>query len=189
MKLISARQAWHDALYNESSSPLAKAAEMGRLGTHIQQNTYFDSNQRAAHIALSGRVQCAIASLPEELQQLGHWLYAPLTIEETNRLVDDVQDTIFKRSKVDQDDNTIYWLTRAAMSDYQDIVLGREQQLKTPARIRQYLASWHGIEINTRRWAREWQPTWQKLWHTLNDLDAQALRPVAWIVYKEKDAA
>lgn len=189
MRLITARQAWHDAFYNRGNSTLARIEEQGKLGQAIQRNTYFDSNQRAAHIVQAGQVQHAIASLPESLQQLGHWLYSPLTTEQANLIVDEVQDNVFTQAQVDHEDNTVYWLTIAVMADYQDIVLGREQRLKTPARIRKYLAEWHSVEINTRRWAREWQPTWQALWNSISDLDAQALKPVAKLVYQYKQAA
>ena len=103
--------------------------------------------------------------------------------------MDEVQDNVFSQAQVDHEDNTVYWLTMAVMADYQDIVLGREQRLKTPARIRKYLAEWHSVEINTRRWAREWQPTWQALWNSISDLDARALKPVAKLVYQYKQAA
>lgn len=188
MKLITARQAWHDAYYNGSSSPLARAVEIGRLGTHIQMTKYHDSNNRAAHVAQCGRVQHAISTLPEELQKLGHWLYAPLLTEEANCIVEDVQDYIFGKSGIDPKNNKAYWLTRAVMSDYQDVVLGREQRLKKAKQIREYLADWYGIEIKTNQWTRDWAPKWLKLWHALNDLDVLTLSPIAAVVYQSRAA-
>ena len=182
----STRQAWHDASYVSSSSPVARAAEIARLGADIQNTAWHNSNNRAAHIAQAGKVLQAIDSLPAQLQQVGNWLYAPLTTEQSNWIVEDVQELIFIKSGCKGEDP--YWMTRAVMRDYQDLVLDRRMRLQTPQAIRQWLADWHGVEIDTRYWTRRWKPVWLKLWHTLDELDAQALAPVAKVVAAVKEA-
>ncbi|MFG8423336.1 hypothetical protein ACEOSX_30520, partial [Pseudomonas aeruginosa] len=83
MRLISARQAWHDAFYESRSSVLAVAADKAALGkkgrvaneTHPDRK---DTNGRSAHMLAAGLVQAAIRSLPKPLQHFGHTLYSPL---------------------------------------------------------------------------------------------------------------
>lgn len=188
MRLQTARQAWHDAQYTTSSSPIARASEMKKLGACIQNTVWHNSLNRAAHIAQAGKVLQAIDTLPQALQQVGNWLYAPLTTQEANEIVEDVQELIFLKSGVERDNDEIYWLTRAVMRDYQDLVLDRRMRLQTPQAIRSYLADWHGVEIDTRYWSRTWKPIWSKLWTALDTLDAQALAPVAKVVRDAKEA-
>ncbi|MGV8643657.1 hypothetical protein ACV35T_29670 [Pseudomonas aeruginosa] len=83
MKLTSARQAWHDALYENRDSVLAVAAEKAKLGkrgrvaneTHPDRK---DTNGRSAHMLAAGLVMAAIGTLPKPLQHFGHTLYSPL---------------------------------------------------------------------------------------------------------------
>ena len=188
MKLKTARQAWHDAQHTSSSSPIARAAEIARLGADIQNTAWHNSLNRAAHIAQAGKVLQAISSLPASLQKLGNWLYGPLSTEESNMIVEDVQELVFINSGVDRSSDELYWLTRAVMRDYQDLVLERPMRLQTPQAIRGWLADTHGVNLDTRHWSREWKPVWQRLWNALDDLDAQALAPVAKVVAAVKEA-
>ena len=187
MQLKSARQAWHDASYVSSSSTIARCAEIARLGTDVQNTAWHNSSNRAAHIAQAGLILQAIGTLPKHLQQLGDWLYAPLTTEQANWIVEDVQESIFLSSGCNRGCEVSYWLTRAVMRDYQDLVLDRRMRLQTPHAIRSWLADWHGVDIDTRRWVRHWKPVWKRLWTALDDLDAQALKPVARVIEKSKE--
>lgn len=185
MEYISARLAWHDAYYVRSSSSIDSAAEIAMLGTRVQTTEYCNaSTNHAAHMLMAGKVQSAINTLPVNLQQLGHWLYAPLTIEEGNCIVEEVQEFVFEKSGLNSDDEDGYWLTRAVMMNYQDVVMNREQRLHRKGLIREYLADWFGVNIPANNWSRYQSPKLKQLWHTIDDLDAQALRPVSAVVYE-----
>lgn len=194
MRLITARQAWHDCYYTGGDSPIARLAEEAALGAHIQNTAFHNSNNRACHIAQAGKVQSAIHSLPAELQIVGHWLYAPLTTEQSNTLAEDLQEIVWQKSGLLLTGKTkkrAYWLIRAAMSDYQDLVLGRRVRLNTPQNIRAWLLDCHGVDLRTAKdwWQREAKHNWTRFWHTLDDLDAAAIAPVAAVVAREREAA
>ena len=195
MRLISARQAWHDCMAVTTTSPLARAAEIARYGREIQNTAWHDSNNRALHIAQAGKVLNAIATLPLELQQVGHWLYAPLTTIEQDDLAEAVQDAIWCRSGLAADlpekhRHNAYWLIRAVMRDFQDAVLDRPLRLQTPQAIRGWLADWHGVQISSAEepkwWVRVYKPIWGRLWVALDEMDAQALAPVGRVIEAER---
>lgn len=192
MRLITARQAWHDCFYNRVDSPIARLAEAALLGAHIQNTAYHNSDNRAGHIAEAGKIQLAIDSLPDHLQIVGHWLYAPLTTQQANNLAEEVQDVIWNKSgllMLGKEKERAYWLTRAVMRDYQDLVLGRTIRLGTPQRIRGWLLDTHGVDLRTcKDWQRGAKQTSSKLWATLDDLDAAALAPLSAIIATKKEA-
>lgn len=194
MRLITARQAWHDCFYTGADSPIAKLAEAAALGAHIQNTALHNSTNRACHIAQAGKVQSAIHSLPVELQITGHWLYAPLTTQQTNNLSEELQDIIWHKSGLPiagKKRERAYWLIRAVMRDYQDLVLGRAIRLGTPQSIRSWTLDNFGVDLRTSKdwWQREARDSWTKLWHTLDDLDAAALAPLSAIIATQKEAA
>ena len=193
MKFKTARQAWHDSMASVAPSPIARAAEIARLGADVQMTRAFNSTDRAAHMAQAGKVLVAIGTLPQECQDVGNWLYAPLSTVEQDELSESVHNAIWVKSGLCQDTpkrykDCTYWMTRAVMRDYQDLVLGRRMRLQTPQAIRGWLADWHGIDIDTRYWSRTYRLSWRRLWCALDDLDAQALAPVAAVVRREIEA-
>lgn len=193
MKFITARQAWHDAFYHRTDSPIARAAEIARLGAKVQHTVWHNSTNRAAHVAQAGRILSAISSLPSTIQQLGHWLYAPLTADQQDSIINAVQDLIWCESGLaktlsEHKREAAYWLIRAALREYQDLVLGRDARLGSPRRITSWLYDWHGVEISSRYWSRQWVGTWQRLWDTISDLDAVALAPVGAVLATSKAA-
>ena len=193
MRLITARQAWHDCYYTGVDSPIARLAEAALLGAHIQNTAYHNSDNRAGHIVEAGKIQLAIDSLPNHLQIIGHWLYAPLTTQQASTLAEEVQEIVWQKSGLLLTGKTkerTYWLIRAAMSDYQDLALGRRARLNTPQNIRTWLLDWHGVDPRTNKdwWQREAKHNWVKFWHTLDDLDAAALAPLSAIIAAQKEA-
>ena len=194
MRLITARQAWHDCFYNGVDSPIAKLAEAAALGAHIQNTAFHNSTNRACHIAQAGKVQSAIHSLPVELQITGRWLYAPLTTQQANNLGEELQDIIWHKSGLimrGKEKERAYWLIRAVMRDYQDLVLGRAIRLGTPQSIRGWLLDNFGVDLRTSKdwWQRGTKQTTSKLWATLDDLDAAALAPLSAIIATQREAA
>ncbi|HGN3038565.1 hypothetical protein [Pseudomonas aeruginosa] len=193
MRLISARQAWHDAFYESRSSVLAVAADKAALGkkgrvaneTHPDRK---DTNGRSAHMLAAGLVQAAIRSLPKPLQHFGHFLYSPLANGvDQNR----AQSFLYfsadlpKMNKPRQE--VAYWVALAALHSWKDMVNGREEWW--PGKVIQFLADWPGFVLYAANWERDWAAIWEIFMQELNRLDAQALVPVAQVVAAQRDAA
>ncbi len=103
MKLISARQSWHDAFYAQADSTMEAAREIliagiskstgyglsgGWLKTKPTKNdngVYRDDSSKLLHRAIAGRVQLAISHLPKSHSRFGMMMYAPhdfITVED-----------------------------------------------------------------------------------------------------------
>src|SRR5690606_31619462 len=95
MRIISARQAWHDAHYQPWDSVMSVAADWARLGTAVQTTAKSVNANHAAHQALAGRVQAAIATLPLCLQAFGHHMYSPLATDADREVA---EDSVFARA-------------------------------------------------------------------------------------------
>ncbi|QBF27174.1 hypothetical protein EXN22_16290 [Pseudomonas tructae] len=191
MKLISARQAWREALHENRDSVLAVAAErvkLGKRGRVLGETTASgrDSNGRCAHMLAAGLVQKAIGTLPKPLQHFGHALYSPIAggqdLNIAHALVwftADIEKIPVRRREA------AYWMALAAIRSHQASVSGREAW--GPGRISEFVYDWYGATITVSQWARDWSAVWEVLAKTCDSLDAQALRPVAAVVARLKE--
>lgn len=180
MKLISARQAWHDCYYSGGQSKAEAFEEQCKLGTYVQQTSKINTCMVAAHQAQAGLIQSAICSLSPPLQTLGHWLYAPESF-----VPQGAENAIWKMIAVfcgiDDEESEEWYLIRCALHRYRELAWQRPAEactLNTPRKIKIWLADWHGIEIDTRRWARNQSRVWDKALKLLDGLDKKLLAPV-----------
>lgn len=188
MRLISARQAWREALHESRDSVLAAAAEKVKLGkrgrvvgeTHPSMR---DSNGRCAHMLAAGLVQSAIATLPKPLQHFGHALYSPVAtgidINIGHALVwftVDLDGYPAKRKEC------AYWMALAAIKSHQAAVNGREAW--GPGRVSEFVLELYGAKIDVSHWARDWAGIWSAIASTVDTLDAKALKPVAAVIVR-----
>lgn len=188
MKLISARQAWREALHESRDSVLAAAAEkvkLGKRGRVIGETmpSMRDSNGRCAHMLAAGLVQSAIGTLPKPLQHLGHALYSPVAngqdINVAHALVwltVELDDCTAKRREV------AYWMALAAIKSHQAAVNGREAW--GPGRVSEFVRDWYGTKVSVANWARDWAAIWSAIASTVDQLDAKALKPVAAVIVR-----
>lgn len=188
MKLISARQAWREALHESRDSVLAAAAEkvkLGKRGRVIGETmpSMRDSNGRCAHMLAAGMVQAAIGTLPKPLQHFGHALYSPVAngqdINVAHALVwltVDLDGYPAKRREV------AYWMALAAIKSHQAAVNGREAW--GPGRVSEFVQDWYGTKVGTSQWARDWAAIWAIIAGTVDQLDAKALKPVAAVIVR-----
>lgn len=188
MKLISARQAWRDALHESRDSVLASAAERAKLGKQGRvigetMPSMRDSNGRCAHMLAAGLVQAAIGTLPKPLQHFGHALYSPvangLDINIAHALVwfsVDLEGYPAKRKEV------AYWMTLAAIKSHQAAVNGREPW--GPSRVSEFVLELYGATISVSHWARDWSAIWASIASTVDKLDTKALKPVTAVIMK-----
>lgn len=188
MRLISARQAWREALHESRDSVLAAAQErikLGKRGRVIGETmpSMRDSNGRCAHMLAAGLVQSAIGTLPKPLQHFGHALYSPVAngqdINVAHALVwltVDLGECTAKRKEV------AYWMALAAIKSHQAAVNGREAW--GPGRVAEFVLDWYGTKVSVSHWARDWASIWSAIASTVDTLDAKALRPVAAVIVR-----
>ena len=188
MSLISARQAWREALHESRDSVLAAAQErikLGKRGRVIGETmpSMRDSNGRCAHMLAAGLVQSAIGTLPKPLQHFGHALYSPVAngqdISVAHALVwltVDLGECTAKRKEV------AYWMALAAIKSHQTAVNGREPW--GPGRVVEFVHDWYGTKVSVANWARDWAAIWSTIASTVDQLDAKALKPVAAVIVK-----
>ncbi|WP_219096575.1 hypothetical protein [Pseudomonas sp. UMAB-40] len=188
MKLISARQAWREALHESRDSVLAAAQERARLGKKGRvvgetMPSMRDSNGRCAHMLAAGLVQSAIGTLPKPLQHFGHALYSPIAngqdINVAHALVwltVELGECTAKRKEV------AYWMALAAIKSHQAAVNGREAW--GPARVVEFVHDWYGTKVSVQNWARDWAGIWGAIARTVDSLDAKALKPVAAVIVR-----
>ena len=190
MKLISARQAWREALHESRDSVLAAASERAKLGKKGRvvgetMSSMRDSNGRCAHMLAAGLVQSAIGTLSKPLQHFGHALYSPVAngqdINVAHALVwltvsCNLDGYPARRREV------AYWMALAAIKSHQAAVTGREAW--GPGRVSEFVLSWYGVKVDTSHWARDWVAIWSTIADVVDSLDAKALRPVAAVIVR-----
>ncbi|WP_223513931.1 hypothetical protein [Pseudomonas sp. GL-R-26] len=188
MKLISARQAWREALHESRDSVLAAASErvkLGKKGRVVGETmpSMRDSNGRCAHMLAAGLVQSAIGTLPKPLQHFGHALYSPVAngqdINVAHALVwltVDLDGYPAKRKEV------AYWMALAAIKSHQAAVNGREAW--GPGRVSEFVQDWYGTKVSVSHWARDWAAIWASIANVVDTLDAKALKPVAAVIVR-----
>jgi len=182
MRLISARQAWHDSQYESRDSVMFQQDKRPRA-----KNA---SSSRCAHMATMGRIQHAIASLTKPMQHFGHHLYSPLaTVRDQDvarTLVWFTWDKPAGLPKVKE--SRAYCLVLPALVSYQGVVTGGRDEW-TPGRIAEFVADWYGEKISVSQWARDWAPIWEGLQRTISEIDQRVLEPVELAIDGEREVA
>lgn len=190
MKLISARQAWHDAFYESRSSVLAVAADKAALGkrgrvaneTHPDRK---DTNGKSAHMLAAGLVQAAIRTLPKPLQHFGHTLYSPLATGDDVAIAHGLVWIGAGLGQLTQrQGERAYWMALAAINSHKRAVNGRDTL--APGEVCLFIEERLGFRIDPSHWARDYAATWERLARHVDKLDAQALKPVADVVANEQ---
>lgn len=190
MKLISARQAWHDAFYENRSSVLAVAADKAALGkkgrvaneTHPDRK---DTNGKSAHMLAAGLVQAAIRTLAKPLQHFGHTLYSPLATGDDVAIAHGLVWIGAGLGQLTQrQGERAYWMALAAINSHKRAVNGRDTLV--PGEVCLFIEERLGCRIDPSHWARDYAETWERLARHVDKLDAQALKPVADVVANEQ---
>lgn len=188
MKLISARQAWRDAMHEGRDSVLAAAAEraaLGKRGRVVGETmpSMLDSNGRCAHMFAAGLVQSAIATLPKPVQHFGHALYSPVATGQDINIAHglvwfttELPECSARRREI------AYWLALAAIKSHQAFVFGREGWGST--RVCEFILDWYGAKMDASHWARDWAALWDAIGKAIDKLDAKALKPVAAVIVR-----
>lgn len=187
MKLISARQAWHDCYCSTGISLTSGAIDTARLGTVVQKTERANTTGAVAHHLLAGKVQAAIGTLPPALRGLGNYLYAPepklsdyhlahsAVWFEAEGYLSDRREAKRVRS---------YFMVVAAIRSHQAGVLsGRTWGA---AQICRFMAESYDLPLVERNFERDWSAVWSLLASAVDRLDAQALAPVAAVIESQR---
>ncbi|MCO7513732.1 hypothetical protein NJF44_01240 [Pseudomonas guariconensis] len=209
MKLFSARLAWHEAFYTPWDSVMHHGLEVAQLGKrgYVANETRperWENLGKVAHMALAGRVQDAIASLPPLHQQFGHHLYAPVVDVPTSNnweesaiavLASAVELELERRGQKRSCDfgTREWWVARGVLVRYKHMVQGgmgaNPDPMSDPWVFRGWLADHHGVELDSRNWARQWGWLVRMMFDQAGDIDRLCLRPVGRVLSEEREAA
>ncbi|AIR90753.1 hypothetical protein [Pseudomonas cremoricolorata] len=193
MQLNTARQAWHDCTYGSWGAQSAFAAQLTQLGTRIQTTTGQRHAARAVHQALAGAIQAAIASLSRPLRAFGNYLYAPhveaweqqaaelavfLLVQQRGKRM-----TATKREKLEV-------LVKGVLLRYRYMHQGGQSAnvdpLAAPEAFRGWLQAHYQLSLSAVRWEREWGGYVRLAFDCCEDLDKQALAPIATRIHAMK---
>lgn len=209
MKLISARQAWHDAYYTPWDSVMhhglegAKLAKRGYVANETRPERA-ESTRKCAHMALAGRVQHAISSLPLHYQKFGHHLYAPVVTTEVSNNWEEVAlaklaghvHLVLKESgdkRTCRPYSREWWVARGVLVRYRHMVQGgmgaNPDPMATQWVFREWLADNHGVELDSRNWARQWGWLVQLMFDQAGIIDGMCLRSVGRVLREELEDA
>ena len=193
MRLISARQAWHDCFYQRGRCSLEVLVDRALWG-RVQLSEIDRSLDVIAHQALAGKFQHAIASLPEGVQCFGNYLYAPeISTRVSNSWLEGAHDLVWDRWAGRADlsagkQQQAYWVVRGVLFRYRAMMQGGmslNDPLSQPAQFRAWMADNHGVALDRRNWSREWGRVIDALIEVCNRVDIEALAPVTRVLYAE----
>lgn len=196
MRIISARQAWHDCYYQPWDSVMSVAADWARLGTAVQTTGKATNASHAAHQALAGRVQAAIATLPVCLQAFGHHMYSPLATDADREVAEALVFAVAIRDGATltaKKYERAAYVAKGVLLRYRAMnqggMGGCHDRLASPADFRAWLEAVYGVQLSSQNWEREWGGFVEACFAACNRLDRTALGPVAIVLEALKDDA
>ncbi|MFZ5936604.1 hypothetical protein ACOKS3_17455 [Pseudomonas sp. HS6-2] len=196
MQLNSARAAWHDCLYTPRDSQGAVMQEMGLLGRMIQKTDKQRKSGHQAHQAIAGRIQQAIDTLPAYLKAFGNHMYSPMATADD---ADDAHQAVFcvayaagPRMYAKKFEKARL-VALGVLYRYRRMHQGGQSEgqdpCPTPEGFREWLLRTLDLELSSVAWAREWEGFIDGCFAACNDLDKEALVPVARAISVMREVA
>lgn len=192
MKIINARQAWHDAHF----LPWAQSMELIELGCRVQKTAINQSTATAMHQALAGVIMRAIGTLSPALQAFGHHLYSPLAGDDER---ESAEEMVYQIARAQSARMTAVkaekarYVACAVLYRYRMKNQGGQGEgldvIVTPEAFREWLDGEYGVRLASENWARDWEPFMALCNAACDEMDRDALRPVAEVVGEMKEAA
>lgn len=154
------------------------------------------STGRAAHQAMAAYIQRAIGSLPWYVAAFGHWLYNPLANDD-HRETAEAAVMLFAydhhgRMTAKKAERARF-VAAGVLYRYRRMHQGGQSSmpdpLESPEAFRGWLLGEYGVKLSSEQWGREWGGFIQHCFDVCNDLDKQALAPVAMVISAMKEAA
>lgn len=164
MRLMSARQAWHDCFYQGGRCALETFVERACWG-QVQLSEVARSLHIIGHQALAGWLQAAIASLPWMLQSFGRYLHAPeVSTLQSNAWAEVAHELVWSswegRHRLGEEKaHAARWVVAGVLYRYRVRGQGRmggPDPLESPRHFRAWLQDRHSVYLDRRNWAREW---------------------------------
>lgn len=152
------------------------------------------STGRSAHQALAAHVQQAIDSLPVDLRRFGHYLYNPLSTKgdmvAANLLVwRSLQLPRMTKTKQDK----AFMVCCGVLYRYRRMHQGGQSEGVDPCPTAESFRAWMlaecKVSLPSENWGRDWAPFVELCFAACDDLDRQALVPVAMALGEMKEAA
>lgn len=196
MRLVSARQVWHDCTYAPTRSGLAGLAEREALGVAVQTTERGVTADRAANSVLCGRFQAVIDRLHPQLRVFGEWMYAAHAGDDIREAAEEVvwlavlvrapRMTAAKRE-------ALRYVAAGVLRRYRCMHQGgqssRPDPLERPEAFRRWLLEWHDVKLPSSNWERDWGALVKLCFEVCEDIDRAALAPVAALIYRMQEAA
>ena len=196
MQLNSARQAWHDCYHVAWDSQGSFIEQLGLLGAMVQTTERQRHAGHAAHQVIAGQVQSAIGKLTAHVKAFGNFMYSPRLDLDTKETAEESvfimvmqrspRMTAAKREKLE-------YVIKGVMARYRYMHQGgqsaNEDPLASPEGFRAWMDAHYGIVLESRNWERDWGDVIRVAFECCEDLDRDALSPVAAVIYEMRRAA
>ena len=193
MRIDSARQAWHDCNYNPAPGQTSDAAELGVVVQGTQRGPTAD---HAAHGALAGQIQSAIARLHSQLRAFGNAMYAA---EPTDDDLEVAEEAVFNlacsrvermtASKRDRAEYVAKGVFRRYRYMHQGGQSANPDPIASPEEFRKWMFAVFEVKLPSVAWGRDWEPFVQLCFDACYDIDAKALSPIGGVIYQMNKAA
>lgn len=190
MKLLSARQAWHDCTYQHTRCPLEPSRQ---LGDHVQARGRIVTANAAVHGAISGWIQSAIARLPAQFRVFGNFMYAPRTDARHAADVSEAAEHVILQSVMcgfnrmtTAKQNKLEYVVKGVMRRYRHMHQGGQSANPDPLpnaeRFRGWLLAEYGVKLESRNWTRDWVPAERLIFAACDEFDRRALGPIQEVI-------
>lgn len=196
MQLNSARQAWHDCLHTPWDSQGVFIEQLGLLGTMVQTTEKQRKASHAVHQALAGGVQAAIVRLTGYVQAFGHFMYSPrVTADMQETAEESIFSMVMQRSPrmTAAKREKLEYVVKGVMARYRYMHQGgqsaNQDPLASPEGFRAWLDAHYGVRLESSNWERDWGGFVSLAFECCEDLDKQALSPVAAAICEMRRAA
>jgi len=166
------------------------------LGRMIQKTERLTNAGHAAHQAIAGRIQQAIDTLPSRLKSFGNYMYSPLASADEK---EEAEEAVFLTAYAAGPKMYAKKFEKArlvavgVLYRYRRMHQGGQSEgvdpCPTPEAFRAWLLQVLGLELSSVAWAREWEEFIGACFAACNDLDKEALVPVARAISVMREAA
>lgn len=187
-KLKAARMRRHEVVFaamGDDKEERIKVARQKISLTETRRTPIGRSTARAAHLAMMGKVQRAIGTLPFQVQQFGHFMYHPMmNMQHVMNAVALITARMDLSELTEQKRKKAYCLVTMALQSYKSEVRGAPSW--GPARVVSEIREFFGVDIDARNWTRDWLELWAELRAVIHEVDLEAQEPVWQLIHAEK---
>ena len=214
MKLISSRQAWHDAFYLAADSTLEGARQTLELGITPasgyglsggwkktkagsgNNGAYRDLTGVLMHRAVAGRIQSAISYLPEVYRRFGMVMYAPpsfIVVEDVEVVRDWLASRIaahfvdIEKPLSNKNFELLPLFIQAMLMRHRELVANRPDPFQKNAKLRRFMFDEYGVKIPPENFWRNYGALIEQIQKQIDRLDQQCLVPVAKVIKQSED--